>query len=97
MVHATFILIFIIDLPELTKSACKIFADDTKLYESAANSATIQDDFTVSRRGVIPGIFISMHLNVRYCTFKKIILEMIIKYKLEPTLSMYKLAQKKKI
>ena len=36
--------IFINDLPELTKSTCKIFADDTKLYESAANSATIQED-----------------------------------------------------
>ena len=38
------ITIFINDLPELTKSTCKIFADDTKLYESAANSATIQED-----------------------------------------------------
>ena len=28
----------------MTKSTCKIFADDTKLYESAANSATIQVD-----------------------------------------------------
>ena len=28
----------------MTKSTCKIFADDTNLYESAANSATIQED-----------------------------------------------------
>ena len=32
--------IFINDLPELTKSLCKLFADDTKLYESAVNSNT---------------------------------------------------------
>ena len=36
--------IFINDLPEVTKSTCKIFADDTQLYESAANSAKIQED-----------------------------------------------------
>ena len=28
----------------MTKSACKISADDTKLYESAANSVIIQND-----------------------------------------------------
>ena len=31
-------------MPELTKSTCKIFADDTKVYESAANSAIRQED-----------------------------------------------------
>ena len=39
-----FFTIFVNDLPELTKSTCKIFADDTKLYEPAVNSATIQED-----------------------------------------------------
>ena len=53
--------IFINDLPELTNSTCKVFADDRKLYESAANGATIQED---SSSGVIHGIFISIHLNV---------------------------------
>ena len=36
--------IFINDLPDLTKSTCKIFADDTKLYDSVSNSDIIQED-----------------------------------------------------
>ena len=51
----------------------------------------------VFRSGVIHEIFISIHLNVKYCTLEKIIQEMITECKLKPTLSMYKLAQKKKI
>ena len=36
--------IFINDLPEGLKSTCKIFADDTKIYDSSKNSKTIQED-----------------------------------------------------
>ena len=36
--------IFINDLPEGLKSICKIFADDTKIYDKAEHSRNIQDD-----------------------------------------------------
>lgn len=36
--------IFINDLPEVVRSLVKIFADDTKIYNKASNSAIIQED-----------------------------------------------------
>ena len=36
--------IFINDLPNEIESFCSIFADDTKIYNSASNSSVIQDD-----------------------------------------------------
>lgn len=36
--------IFINDLPECVSTACKIFADDTKLYNTTENNALIQQD-----------------------------------------------------
>lgn len=36
--------IFINDLPDLVKSTCKIFADDTKLYNLTKNSLILQED-----------------------------------------------------
>ena len=38
--------IFINDLPDVMKSTCKIFADDTKLYNFSKNSITLQNDLT---------------------------------------------------
>ena len=38
--------IFINDLPEGLKSTCKIFADDTKIYNSTIYNSSIQDDIT---------------------------------------------------
>ena len=37
-------IIFINDLPDCVESGCKIFADDTKIYNSTENSGVIQDD-----------------------------------------------------
>ena len=37
-------IIFINDLPDVVKSACKIFADDTKIYNSHKKYKTLQDD-----------------------------------------------------
>ena len=39
--------IFINDLPEKVKSVCKIFADDTKLYNISNNSTDLQNDLNV--------------------------------------------------
>ena len=36
--------IFINDLPDTIESTCKIFADDTKIYNTPSNSSTIQSD-----------------------------------------------------
>jgi len=36
--------IFINDLPEMLESTCKIFADDTKLYDLASNNKSLQND-----------------------------------------------------
>ena len=36
--------VFINDLPDLLETTCKIFADDTKLYDKASNHAVIQRD-----------------------------------------------------
>ena len=36
--------IFINDLLECVQSCCKVFADDTKIYDSACNNTKIQDD-----------------------------------------------------
>ena len=38
--------IFINDLPEAINSICKIFADDTKIYNTCKNHVTIQQDLT---------------------------------------------------
>jgi len=38
--------IFINDLPNYVQSTCKIFADDTKLYEKSVNHDKLQDDLT---------------------------------------------------
>ena len=38
------LIFFINDLPDNVNSKCKIFADDTKIYNSADNSQSIQDD-----------------------------------------------------
>ena len=38
--------IFVNDLPEGIKSICKIFADDTKIYNTTNCSSTIQEDIT---------------------------------------------------
>ena len=37
--------IFINDLPEAIKSICKIFADDTKIYNTSDNHTILQQDF----------------------------------------------------
>lgn len=37
-------IIYINDLPECINSSCKIFADDTKLYNNASNQSIIQND-----------------------------------------------------
>ena len=37
-------IIFINDLPDVVKSACKIFADDTKIYNSHKKYKTLQED-----------------------------------------------------
>ena len=39
--------IFINDLPEGIKSTCKIFADDTKIYNSTIHNSTIQEDISL--------------------------------------------------
>ena len=36
--------IFINDLPDAVQSACKIFADDTKVYNTPSNKLTLQED-----------------------------------------------------
>ena len=36
--------IFINYLPECVQSSCKVFADDTKIYDSACNNTKIQDN-----------------------------------------------------
>ena len=36
--------IFINDLPNCIQSCCKVFADDTKIYDSTDNAGRIQDD-----------------------------------------------------
>ena len=36
--------IFINDLPESVQSGCKVFADDTKIFDSACNCTKIQED-----------------------------------------------------
>ena len=36
--------IFINDLPECVQSCCKVFADDTKIYDSACNCTKIEED-----------------------------------------------------
>ena len=36
--------VFINDLPDCVHSVCKIFADDTKVYDSCTNQARLQDD-----------------------------------------------------
>ena len=36
--------IFIIDLPDCVQSCCKVFADDTKIYDSTRNADRIQED-----------------------------------------------------
>jgi hypothetical protein len=36
--------VFINDLPECVQSSCKVFADDTKIYDKASNSSRIQQD-----------------------------------------------------
>ena len=37
-------IIFINDLPDCVKSICKIFADDTKLYDKVSNQKQLQED-----------------------------------------------------
>ena len=36
--------IFINDLPEIVQSTCKVFADDTKVYNTSQNKDIIQND-----------------------------------------------------
>ena len=36
--------IFINDLPDFVQRCCKVFADDTKIYDSTDNACRIQED-----------------------------------------------------
>ena len=50
--------IFINDLPEAIKVNCKVFADDTKIYDNAKNHSQIQKDlYTMQKNGRKHGIY----------------------------------------
>ena len=61
--------IFINDLPDFVQRCCKVFADDTKMYDSTDNAGRIQEDIIIGYRdGQIYGIYILLLLNVQFCT-----------------------------
>ena len=61
--------IFINYLPNCVQSCCKVFADDTKMYDSTDNAGRIQEDIIIGYRdGQIYGIYILLLLNVQFCT-----------------------------
>ena len=60
--------IFINDLPDCVQSCCKVFADDTKIYDSTNNAGRKLEYRRTSlgyRDGQICGIYILMLLNVK--------------------------------
>ena len=69
--------IFINDLPDCVSSCCKIFADDTKLYDLASNCTQIQT-LTLYKSGHISRISIFMQINAKLCTLDYIIRGLII-------------------
>ena len=42
--------IFINDLPDCVQSCCKVFADDTRIYDSTNNAGRIQEDIISLQR-----------------------------------------------
>ena len=63
------IYIFINDFPDCVQRRCKVFADDTKIYDSTNNAGRIQEDIIIGYRdGQICGIYFLMLLSVEFCT-----------------------------
>ena len=56
--------IFINDLPDTVSSTCKIFADDTKLYNKSANSDNIQSDIKMLQEWSVKW---NLYFNVEKC------------------------------
>jgi len=56
--------IFINDLPECVNSYCKLFADDTKLYNITSNSCTLQQDIDSLQEWTDTW---DLHFNVEKC------------------------------
>ena len=56
--------IFINDSPESVQSCCKVFADDTKIYDSACNCAKMYRKTSTGYKNCLTcGIYTSMKVN----------------------------------
>ena len=89
--------IYINDLPESIKSICKIFADDTKIYNLSDQCDIIQNDLNELQKWSENGNYILIVKSVNVYTMAEVIINMNTILKMQMELKIYLVGMKKRI